>query len=107
MSTSDSGTAPPRDALCGWLSLPSFVFGILIAVLGPFGASGGDASGIFEVLKAWAIGLAVCFAGFVFAIVGFFRRERPTWPAMLGFCLGLFPAMLGVAYLFAWANFRH
>jgi hypothetical protein len=97
--TENPNRQTPRKPAFGPLSLALFGFGICVSLFGP--RRRGEALGIGDALTSLVSGSVLCLLGLVSAAVGLSKRETPLWPAMLGLCLCLVPAVLGLLGLIA------
>jgi hypothetical protein len=82
-----------QKAVFGMLSLIAFGVGIFAGAAEMiFGAEMSGLKGITFILLASAPSL-------LFAVIGLLRKEKPLWPAILGFLLSIIPGGLGLLEL--------
>jgi hypothetical protein len=90
-----------RKAIFGPLSLFAFFAGLLVGVTSTMEMVSGaeEMASLGAALGGIGLGLLACVPSLVFAAIGIIRREKPLWPAVLGFILSVLPGGLGLSIL--------
>jgi hypothetical protein len=90
-----------RKAIFGTLSLFSLCVGVLVGIASTMGLVSGaeEMASLGAALAGIGLGLVACVPSLVFAAIGIIRKERPLWPAVLGFILSVLPGGLGLSML--------
>jgi len=87
-----------RKAVFGKLSLIAFCVGIFAGIATAKAMISGteEMASLGAGLASIAVMLMACIPSLVFAVIGLFRKEKPMWPAVLGFVLSVIPGGLGL-----------
>jgi len=89
------------EAIFGGLSLLALFVGVLVGVASTIGMVSGaeEMASLGAAIAGIGLGLMACIPSLVFAVIGIWRKEKPSWPALLGFILSVFPGGLGLYML--------
>jgi hypothetical protein len=90
-----------RNAVFGTLSLFSLCAGVIVGIALTIGLVSGaeEMASLGAALGGIGFGLIACVPSLIFAGIGILRKEKPLWPAVLGFILSVFPGGLGLRIL--------
>ncbi len=90
-----------RLPIFGALSLIAFCVGIFVGIATAMVMISGteEMASLGAGLASIAVILMACIPSFVFAVIGLFRKEKPMWPAVVGFVLSVIPGGLGLRIL--------
>jgi hypothetical protein len=92
-----------RKSVFGTLSLIFFFAGIFAGILIAKEIMSGveEMASLGAALAAGGIICFICIPSLVFSVIGFMRKEKPLWPAIVGFLLSVIPGGAGLLMLFA------